>query len=184
MKHYRSTTTKDDAFNYRVGKQYKDIPSYVSCFGSNEGVVDMTSLMFDYFDNNDYLYGKSSLFITYFWVPRQLWPTKPTMIGHWLVRETRSGFGNAHSASFGFTGFLYTDFGMFSLIFIFFIGRALKYAENYKNIVLKNKSYSMIIGAMLYPYIFFFVRSPITATMNFIGILFMYYFFKRLIFSR
>jgi oligosaccharide repeat unit polymerase len=185
MKHYRSTSTKDLEYTvFKAENKSKDIPAFVTSFMSAEGVIDMSSLMFSYFETHDYLYGESTLFITYFWVPRSIWPEKPTMLGHWLLRESRSNFGDAHSASFGFTGFLYSDFGPLSLVFIFFIGRLIKAAEDFKNRAFKNKGYSIILGAMLFPYIFLFVRSPITASINFLGILLLYYLFKRLIISK
>lgn len=153
-------------------------------FGSPEGVIDMTSLMFDYFDHNEHIYGESSSFLLYFWIPREIWPDKPTMLGHWFIREYRSGFSEGHSASFGFSGDLYADFGWFSLIPIFFIGRLLKVGENFKSKMLLSKQYQMVLGAMLFPYVFFFVRSPITSTINFLAILFFFYLFKRLMLSK
>lgn len=151
--------------------------------GSPEGVLDMTSLMFEHFQNHSFLYGKSSSFIFYFWVPRSVWEDKPKMLGYWFIRKYRSGFSSGHSASFGFTGELYSDFGLFSLIPVFFIGRALKIGETYKQMALKSGSYKMVLGAMLYPYTFFFVRSPITATMSFLGILFFHMVFKKILFK-
>lgn len=179
MKQYRSSATKDNKI-VLLGSDFEklSIPKYVTSYMSPEGIIDMTSLMFRHFENENHLYGKSNLFITYFWVPRSIWPNKPTMLGHWFVRKYRSNFGAAHSTSFGFTGDLYADFGYFSLFCVFLIGRLLMYAEKYKNLVLSNKNYSTVLAAMLFPYVFFFVRSPITATMNFIGIILIYSFFK------
>lgn len=150
---------------------------------SPEGVIDMTDLMMTHFDSNPHMLGKSSLFLAYFWVPRKIWPEKPTMLGNWLIRLYRGGFGESHSASFGFTGDLYADFGYFSLLIVFILGILLKVAEHFKNYAFHSKGYNVILGAMFYPYVFFFVRSPITSTMNFLGIIFFYYFFKRLFFT-
>ena len=151
---------------------------------SPEGIIDMTDLMFTYFETNDFKYGSSTSFILYFWVPRSIWPDKPTMIGHWLIRDFRSGFGSGHSASFGFTGDLYADFGFFSLAFVFLLGRLLKVGEEFKNKAIKSNSFKTILGAMMFPYVFFFVRSPITATMNFLGILFFYFLLKKIFFIK
>jgi len=185
MKHFRSSSTKDTTFVFFDNNaERSNLPTILAeSIMSPEGVVDMTSLMFRYFETNDHLYGSSSSFLLYFWVPRQVWPDKPTMLGHWFIREHRSGFAEGHSASFGFTGDLYADFGLFSLFFILLVGRLLKYAENFKNAFFKVGNYNVVIGAMLYPYVFFFVRSPITATMSFLGILFFYVLLKRLIFK-
>lgn len=185
MKHFRSSTTKQTEFSIFQSDKIQDLPTLLSTsIMSPEGVIDMTSLLFDYFQKNDYLYGSSSSFIFYFWIPRELWPDKPTMLGHWLIRGYRGGIAEGHSSSFGFTGDLYADFGLFSLMFVFLIGRLLKVAENFKNAAFKLGGYNLIIGAMLFPYTFFFVRSPITATMTFLGILFFYYVFKYLIFRK
>ncbi|WP_338378876.1 O-antigen polymerase [uncultured Flavobacterium sp.] len=182
MKEFRSGIKLNN--NYiESDSNYKDFPTYVSQYLSNEGVIDMTSLMMRHFESHEHLYGKSSSFLLYFWVPRELWNDKPTMLGHWFVREYRSGFVSGHSSSFGFTGDLFADFGYFSIILIFLIGRLLRNAENFRAKSLASKNYNVIIGAMLFPYVFFFVRSPITATMTFLGILFFFYLFKRVIFS-
>lgn len=186
MKHFRSTSTKDiqfSLFNSNEGGN-TTFPEFVAGFMTNEGVVNATASMMTYFGHNDFLYGQSSSFLLYFWVPRSIWPDKPTMLGYWLIRETSANsYGDAHSASYAFTGDLYADFGWFSLIPIFFMGRLLKYGENFKNYTLRQKSYSIILGAMLYPFVFFVVRSPITSTINFIGILIVYYAIKKIIFK-
>lgn len=182
MAHFRSTDTKNEQFLLSNKSNKTDLPTFLaSTIMSNEGVVDMTSVMFDYFNHNPHLYGSSTSFILYFWIPREIWPDKPTMIGNWLVREYRGGFSDAHSASFGFTGDLYADFGLFSLVFIFFIGRLLRYADVFKEKAFKEGGFNMIIAAMFFPYTFFFVRSPITATMTFIAIMFFFCIFKKLI---
>lgn len=148
---------------------------------SPEGVVDMTTLMFRYFESNPHLYGQSSSFLLYFWVPREIWPDKPTMLGHWLIRQYRSGLAEGHSSSFGFSGELFSDFGYFSLLGVFVFGVLLHRLDKFREFYLsKPGTYKKILIAMLFPYVFFFIRSPITATMNFIGILVMYWFFKRI----
>ncbi|HAV01761.1 MAG TPA: hypothetical protein DCW95_00930 [Chryseobacterium sp.] len=181
MKTFRGGTMNANIYGEEEAV-FKDIPTYFSQFMSNEGVIDMTSLMIQHFSTNNHLYGSSTSFIIYFWVPRELWADKPTMLGYWFIRQYRGGFGEGHSASFGFTGDLFADFGYFSLLLIFFIGRAIKTAENFQKKAFASTSYSVILGAMLYPYVFFFVRSPITATMMFLGILFFYYLFKKILF--
>ena len=155
------------------------LADYILSYGSNEGVVDMTSLLFLYFDTNDFHYGKSSSFILYFWVPRSIWPEKPVMLGQWFIRNYRTGFSSGHSTSFGFTGDLYVDFGLFSLIPVFFIGRVIKIGDNYVKKVILINDHRILIAAMLFPYVFFFVRSPLTATISMISIIFYYYVFKK-----
>lgn len=185
MKKIRATGNTSEVisiFSNTTGNN--DLPTIFAKNASPEGVIDMTSLMFKYFETNDHKYGTSSSFLLYFWIPRVVWPDKPTMLGHWLIRNFRGGFSSGHSASFGFAGELYSDFGLFSLLFIFFIGRLLKVGEDFKNWALSTNGYVTVLGAMVFPYVFFFVRSPITATINFLGILLFYFLIKRLILKR
>lgn len=180
MKKFRTGNLNSVVYDSSIVK-YKDFPTYVSQNFSNEGVIDMTSLMLWHFETHDHLYGKSSSFLLYFWIPREVWPNKPTMLGNWFIRQYRSGFASGHSSSFGFPGDLFADFGYFSLLFMFFIGRLIKRADNFKDKSLDSKSYNVILGAMLFPYIFLAVRSPITSTMTFLGIVFFFYLFKRIV---
>lgn len=151
---------------------------------SPEGVIDMTGLMFQHFETKPHLMGTSSSFIFYYWVPRTVWKEKPTMLGYWFIRKYRAGFGDMHSASFGFTGELFADFGLFSLFIIFLLGRLLKIADNYKNLSFQSRGFEIVLAAMIFPYVFFFVRSPITSSINFIGILFFYFVFKKIMFKK
>lgn len=152
---------------------------------SPEGTVDQTAMMMMHFENNPHTYGKSILFLTYFWVPRAIWPEKPTMLGHWLIRQYRTGFGEGHSSSFGFTGELYADFGYFSLLFVFLLGMLLNWADQFRAYQLSQpQSYQKILVGMMFSYVFFFVRSPITATMTFLWILLVYYLIRKMLFKK
>lgn len=182
MKKLRSSKTQNLIVTEEVQDKESSIPQYVSKFMSPEGVLDMTTLMFEYFNTNEHLYGTSSSFITYFWIPRSVWPDKPKMLGYWFIRKYRN-FSEGHSAAFGFTGDFYADFGYFSLFFILILGRLLKKMENFRQKYSKSKSYVIVLTAMFLPYTFFFVRSPITATMTFLGIYFFYFLFKFIFFE-
>ena len=105
------------------------------------------------------------------------------MLGFWFIREYTANLSAGHSSALGFTGDLYVDFGKYSLLFVFLLGRVLKIGEAIQSMLFKTKGYNIIIGAMIFPYVFFFVRSPVTATMNFIGILFFCFILKKIIFS-
>lgn len=171
---FASETVKESRLSKRIASEM-----------SPEGVVDMTALSMTYFENNPHTFGKSISFLTYFWVPRAIWPDKPTMIGHWLIRKYRSGFGSGHSASFGFTGELYADFGYFSLFFVFLLGMLLKWADLFRAYQLATPiSYSKVLVGMMFSYVFFFVRSPITASTTFIGILLVYFLIRSLLFKK
>ncbi|MGB5981057.1 MAG: hypothetical protein WBG46_02830 [Nonlabens sp.] len=159
------------------------VHEWVLNYGSPEGVLVMNTLLFEHFEHRPHLYGSNIGFLLYFWIPRSLWSDKPTLLGNWFVRIYQSGFSEDHSVSFGFAGELYADFGYYSLLLVFFIGRLLKNANSFLISAMNSKGFQLVLGAMLLPYSFFFVRSPITATMNFLGVLFFYYLFKRLIFQ-
>lgn len=143
---------------------------------SPEGIIHMAHLANRYFDNNPLMYGKETSFLLYFWVPRSIWENKPFPIDHWLIRKYEN-VADEHSTASGFLGELRADFGWFALIFAFFIGMIIKRCDNYVNYItsLKNTPFQITIATMLYPYFFFFVRSPITSTIS-ISFAFLLYF--------
>ena len=159
-----------------------DFPTYISKeFFSNEGAIEMTTLLITYFQSNKHLLGESSSFITYFWIPRSIWPEKPMMLGYWLVRKYRNGLPNSHSVTFGFIGDVYADFGYYCLIVMFIFGFLIYKVEILKDKLLNSKHFATVLGAMLYPVLFFFVRDPITSLMNLVGIVFFYLLIKKMI---
>ncbi|MBS1549839.1 MAG: oligosaccharide repeat unit polymerase [Bacteroidetes bacterium] len=185
MMNFRSGGYDENSGETKTFDASKDLAYNISkVFMSSEGIVDMTTLMFEHFETHDHLYGASSSFLLYFWIPRELWSEKPTMLGHWFIRQYRGGFGEGHSASFGFTGDLYADFGLFSLFMVLLMGALLRRADDFKNHAFKRGGYEVVLGAMFFPYIFFFVRSPITSTMTFLSILLIYYLGKRIIYTK
>ncbi|MGI6521067.1 MAG: oligosaccharide repeat unit polymerase [Fermentimonas sp.] len=171
-----SATIEVTTFSF-VDNPEKFLASYMS----PEGVVDMTNLMFNHFDNHSHMYGLASSYIFIFWIPRAIWPDKPTMLGYWLIREYGSGFSDSHSASFGFTGDLYADFGNFSLLICFFIGIVIGLLQKQVNKNLQSNSYSNTLFVMLYPATFFYVRSPQTSLISYIGVAVIYLIIKLII---
>ena len=154
-----------------VQKQEETVFVKVAEKMSPEGIIKMMNLSHTYFKNNYYTMGSSSLFLFYFWVPRFLWPDKPAMLGYWLPRKVQHNLGLWHSASFGFPGEFYADFGIYSLLVTILFGILLKKLDCF---VLSNLIYNRpkrILAAMIFPYVFFFVRSLITATMTLMSIM-------------
>ncbi len=150
--------------------------------GSNESVIDQTSLMMDFFRDHEHLRGMSSAYLLYFWIPRKVWPDKPTMLGYWLFRETRGskGFSKGHSYSLGFTGETYADFGYLGAVFSsFLLGLLLAHLDLFvKHKVDVGHTTGLILAATCYGYAFFFVRSPLTASFNMIGVICVYFVFR------
>ena len=134
---------------------------------SPEGVVMMASIADNYFSSHSLHYGKETGFLFYFWVPRGWWPNKPTMLDNWLIREYENVSEGFSSAS-GFIGELRADFGWFCLFFVFLFGLLIRKLDNYTQYIIYNfpKSYNIVLISTLFPWVFFVVRSPITATMT------------------
>lgn len=174
LKEYRIYGYNDvSSFNTQStsGELWVDIANKMS----PEGVVKMNAHLMDYVDKNGHLYGSSSAFLLYFWVPRSLWSDKPTMIGYWLVRAYEDGFSEEHNASLGFAGDLYADFGYVSYFFLVIIGALLARIERKIFIELTRNKNGIFLAGMVYPATFFFVRSPITTVTSFFAI---YIFYK------
>lgn len=148
---------------------------------SPEGIVRMTYLANDYFSKHDLEYGKEIGQLVYFIVPRSMWIDKPTAIDYWLIRRYEK-VPESHSTASGFPGEIRADFGMFCFIILFFWGMILKNLDDYSKRVYSqtSPSYNKILVAMIYPYIFFFVRSPLTASNSFIFEILLYSIIKRL----
>ena len=150
--------------------------SSVANLMSPEKVIYHNAIMFEYFESNNHLYGKSISFVIYFWVPRSIWPNKPTMLGYWLIREySNEDYGDFLSASFGFTGEIFADFGFVgALILCLFLGIGLKRLETYNLHYRNSTQFNSVLVAMFYPYVFFAVRDPITSSTMFLMIIIIY----------
>lgn len=174
---YNSTTytqdSKDDIFISLADKM------------SPEGIIEMAHIANDYFSTHSLSYGRESLTIFYFWIPRAWWPNKPTQLDYWLIRKYEN-VSDAHSTSSGFLGELRADFGWISLFFAILIGFLLKRCNSYiQQVFLENNgTFQKVFAALLYPYFFFFVRSPLTATITLIFCYVIYYILKRTICKR
>lgn len=137
---------------------------------SPEGCVRMTYLAEKYFDHHDYTYGRSIGFIAYFWIPRSLWPNKPTQVDYWLPRYFNPNMPETASSASGFTGELRADFGYFSFIFLFLLGILLKRCNYY--LIYYNYGrlpcFESIYASLLIPTTFFAVRGLNLAITTFI----------------
>ncbi len=152
---------------------------------SPEGIIGMMGMADNYYKHHDLEHGKESAYMLYFWVPRSLWEEKPTPIDHWLIRKYEVVV-EEHSTSLGFLGFLRADFGWIALLFAILWGIIIKRCDNYINRILNNQTpaFNYVFAAALYPYIFFAVRSPQTATQQLIFIYIIYVIFRYLFFKK
>ena len=150
---------------------------------SSEGVVYMSYVADDYFSTHSLHWGKELSFIMYFWVPRAIWPNKPTQLDYWLIREYSSEtVAGSYSSASGFIGEARADFGWGCLMFAFLIGMLFRRIDGYKAMICNEckNSFNIVLVAILVPWVFFFVRSPLTSTMSLIWELLIYYLFVRL----
>lgn len=154
----------EDSSNSRKGNLFLWLASKMS----SEGCVQMTYLAEDWFSTHDHEYGKEIGFMFYWVIPRAIWKDKPTPVDHWLIREYEI-VSDKHSSASGFTGEIRADFGYWCLILVYLFGRFLKRADNYveKSFNDETPYLDKILAALIYPCVFFSVRSPLTATQSF-----------------
>lgn len=134
---------------------------------SAEGVLEMTYEAQEYFKDHPHTYGLMSGFFLYFWIPRGVWPSKPTMLDSWLPRYFNPNLAGAYSSASGFTGEPRSDFGIVGALFVMLIvGFLLKRGNTMLFEIHAQEKTSLIkvFGYALYPFVFFAVRSPITST--------------------
>ena len=167
----KETTNRTDPLTLKIAKQM-----------SPEGILRMAYYADEYFLDHPLHYGKEMSFIFYFWVPRSIWPNKPTQLDYWLIRECSSEVvADSYSSASGFIGEARADFGWGCLLLAFFLGVLFKKIDDYKDIIWTyyRQSFNIVLIAILVPWAFFFVRSPLTSTMSLIWELILYYLFVR-----
>jgi hypothetical protein len=127
------------------------------------------------------MWGLSSSTLLMFWVPRAVWPSKPTFLGYWFIREyaPRGTVGSGHSVSFTFAGDAFADFGFWGgILFWAMMGYPIVLIERWAavNIQKRDDWSARLSAAFLYPAAFFSVRSLNTAaliTVSAIGVFFL-----------
>ena len=153
---------------------------------SPEGVVEMTHLANVYFESHDLKYGECFGMLFYFWIPRSIWPEKPTQLDYWMPRYFNSGLSGTFSSASGFTGEVRADFGLFSYFFMILFGFLLRKVNTMLLVsdFGRKPSYSTLYVVLLVPYVFFFVRSPLTASFSLFFEIATIYIVGRLCFSK
>ena len=153
------------------------LPVRLASHMSPEGVVRMARMADRYFSDHSLRWGQETGFLLYFWFPRSLWRDKPTQLDYWLIREYIPTLPDTYSSASGFIGELRADFGWGCLLFVFLFGLPLKRVDDFCVSVFSegNASFDMVLASILYPWIFFFVRSPVTSTMSLLWEILIYY---------
>lgn len=149
---------------------------------TEEGVFRNAAMINDYTGKNDYTYGKSISFISYFWVPRVVWESKPTQIDHWLIRKYTDEYDETgHSTASGFLGEIFMDFGKYITVLIFFfIGMLISKLNNKLLSVSVDSYFKLLVSSSIIAWLFFAVRSVLTSSMMLIFIILLAYIFSKL----
>jgi oligosaccharide repeat unit polymerase len=143
-------------------------------FAMSEGTVQSMTQAVVYADHKGYTDGKTSAALLVFWIPRAIWPTKPTLIGYWLPREfDRQGFGRGFSSAPGFTGATYVDFGLWGSVAFWFIGGLIfgLFERWVARICAAEEDARILLAAPLFGGAFFAVRSIETASLMLVGVM-------------
>ncbi|MDA0177915.1 MULTISPECIES: O-antigen polymerase [Mesoflavibacter] len=129
---------------------------------STDKTVKYMSYVVDYYDReeNSYRYGKSSLAVIFFWVPRKIWNDKPPQFSYWFIREYlggQKGFSDKFSAPGSYLAELYSDFGKIGVILIsIFIGFLSNKIDLYFSKIKRIDSYKQIMILSFFLASFFF----------------------------
>lgn len=120
-----------------------------------------------------YTYGETSTALAVFWVPRAVWPSKPTLIGYWLPRAfDTTSYGKGFSAAPGFAGGTFLDFGLGGSVACWLVlGLAFGFLERWTaRLTAAERDARILLVAPLYGGTFFAVRSIETATLVLAGV--------------
>jgi len=105
-------------------------------------------------------------FVLYWWVPRAIWPAKPTMDGYWIAHEVMAegDVGPGHSVAGGFALPVLLDFGPDAgLAFCLLVGAALWGLERFTAMHRNPADPASVFVALLPFGVFFAMRSPQTS---------------------
>lgn len=151
----------------------------------SENIISSVAELVSYFEKNEHFYGLSNFGILVMFVPRAIWPEKPTLLGYWFIREI-SSVNKRVSLAYSFAGNSYVDFGMwFGALFSSVFGLLFAYLEKMNKIFIHRGNHYYLISTVFYPFAFFAVRGIDTAffslTLNIIIILLFNKTLKRII---
>lgn len=105
-------------------------------------------------------------FLLYWWIPRKIWPTKPTMDGYWLAHEVMADgdAGAGYSVAGGFTLPALLDFGRYgSVAFCILYGVLIFILDRFVAAHSDATDPASVASALLPFAVFFGMRSPQTS---------------------
>jgi oligosaccharide repeat unit polymerase len=162
-------------FGY-TGTSTIELDTLQVALAQSEGVVLINAQLIDYFQRFDHLGGRSLASMLLFWIPRQVWPDKPTLIGFWFPRAYGIKVESGFSAAAGFCGDAYADFGFTGgLLVCGLAGIALAMTEARVASWLIRREESAALGAIFFGGAFFGMRSPDTTFIMLMGATFWWF---------
>ena len=154
--------TRDIGIGNASAAELFDITKQANNYLTYEGILSVNALIHATRAYNDYNRIPESLFILYWWVPRQLWPEKPTMAGYWLIRKLSSerNYSSGHSVDGGFAMPALLDFGpIWGVFFCTLYGVGIAILEVFMWLNRDLQRPSAIFAALFSFGVFFMMRS-------------------------
>lgn len=129
---------------------------------SIEGILKINSLILLTKPYRDTYKPNEHLFLLVWWIPRTIWPEKPTMGEYWFIRKYTSekDFGKGHSVSGSFIMPAILDFGPIgAIIFSLFYGMGIAFLERFSERFRTQLTMPSTIVSLLFFGVAFMVRS-------------------------
>lgn len=152
----------EEAMSRRVASSLGQTGMYLS----NEGMLRVHAWVHDKRVYADSDHAPEHAFLLYWWVPRSLWPSKPTMDGYWLAHEVMmdGDVGAGHSVAGGFALPALLDFGpRLGILVCLMYGLALWGLERFAARHRSPADAASVFSSLLPFAIFFVMRSPQTS---------------------